>query len=243
MRLDTQVSRATRIEVVTEGVLTRMLQSDPSLEDVGALIFDEHHERSLQADLGLALSLDARDTLTPDLRLVIMSATLDGERVAALIGDAPIVSSQRPYIRCGDPVRREERAAPAGPDRCAWLAGFTREGCRADRARARSKRRAATRSCSCLARGRFGACRRFSKNVSARPALVARQRGHRQLFCRCSAIFPRASRTPRSLPRKPARAKSCSPRTSPKPASRFRVCASLSIRGSCGARCSIPRRG
>ncbi len=68
MRLDTQVSRATRIEVVTEGVLTRMLQSDPSLEDVAALIFDEYHERSLQADLGLALSLDARDTLAPDLR-------------------------------------------------------------------------------------------------------------------------------------------------------------------------------
>jgi ATP-dependent helicase HrpB len=94
MRLDTQVSKATRIEVVTEGVLTRMLQSDPSLEGVAALIFDEFHERSLQADLGLALSLDARDNLSPDLKLVMMSATLDGERVAALLGDAPIVSAQ-----------------------------------------------------------------------------------------------------------------------------------------------------
>ncbi len=94
MRLDTQVSKSTRIEVVTEGVLTRMLQSDPSLEGVAALIFDEFHERSLQADLGLALSLDARDNLTPDLKLVMMSATLDGERVAALLGDAPIVSAQ-----------------------------------------------------------------------------------------------------------------------------------------------------
>src|SRR5690349_6140401 len=94
MRLDTQVSRSTRIEVVTEGVLTRMLQSDPSLEGVAAVIFDEFHERSLQADLGLALSMDARDNLSPDLRLIVMSATLDGERVAALLGDAPIVSAQ-----------------------------------------------------------------------------------------------------------------------------------------------------
>jgi ATP-dependent helicase HrpB len=94
MRLDTQVSKSTRIEVVTEGVLTRMLQGDPALEGVAAVIFDEFHERSLQADLGLALSLDARDNLSPDLRLIVMSATLDGERVAALLGDAPIVSAQ-----------------------------------------------------------------------------------------------------------------------------------------------------
>ncbi len=94
MRLDTQVSKATRIEVVTEGVLTRMLQGDPSLEGVAALIFDEFHERSLQADLGLALALDARDNLAPDLKLIMMSATLDGERVAALLGDAPIVSAR-----------------------------------------------------------------------------------------------------------------------------------------------------
>jgi ATP-dependent helicase HrpB len=71
-----------------------MLQSDPSLEGVAAVIFDEFHERSLQADLGLALSLDARDNLSPDLKLLMMSATLDGERVAALLGDAPIVSAQ-----------------------------------------------------------------------------------------------------------------------------------------------------
>ena len=94
MRLDTQVSKSTRIEVVTEGVLTRMLQGDPSLEGVAAVIFDEFHERSLQADLGLALSLDARENLSPELRLIVMSATLDGERVAALLGDAPIVSAQ-----------------------------------------------------------------------------------------------------------------------------------------------------
>lgn len=94
MRMDTRVSRDTRIEVVTEGVLTRMLQTDPSLDGVAAVIFDEFHERSLQADLGLALTIDARANLTPDLKLLVMSATLDGEGVAKLLGDAPIVTSQ-----------------------------------------------------------------------------------------------------------------------------------------------------
>ena len=94
MRLDTRVSRATRIEVVTEGVLTRMLQTDAELAGVGLVIFDEFHERSLQADLGLALCLDAQSALRPDLRLLAMSATLDVERVAKLLGDAPVVSAE-----------------------------------------------------------------------------------------------------------------------------------------------------
>ena len=93
MRMDTRVSRDTRVEVVTEGVLTRMLQHDPALEGVGAVIFDEFHERSLQADLGLALVLDARENLAPELKVLVMSATLDGEAVARLLGDAPIVTS------------------------------------------------------------------------------------------------------------------------------------------------------
>lgn len=93
MRLDTRVSNATRIEVVTEGVLTRMLQNDPALEGVAIVIFDEFHERSLQADLGLALTLDARDSVAPDLKLLIMSATLDGESVAQLLGGAPVVTA------------------------------------------------------------------------------------------------------------------------------------------------------
>jgi ATP-dependent helicase HrpB len=93
MRLDTKVSRATRIEVVTEGVLTRMLQEDAALEGVAAVIFDEFHERSLQADLGLALTLDARANLNPGLRVLVMSATLDGAAVARLIGDAPLISA------------------------------------------------------------------------------------------------------------------------------------------------------
>ena len=93
MRLDTRVSRRTRIEVVTEGVLTRLLQDDPALEGVAAVIFDEFHERSLQADLGLALCVDARATLSAQLRILVMSATLDGAAVAQLLADAPLVSS------------------------------------------------------------------------------------------------------------------------------------------------------
>lgn len=91
MRNDTKVGKNTRIVVVTEGVLTRMLQSDPSLGDVGLIIFDEFHERSLHADLGLALALEAQAVLRDDLRILIMSATLDSERVSVMLGDAPVV--------------------------------------------------------------------------------------------------------------------------------------------------------
>ncbi len=94
MRMDTRVSRETRIEVVTEGVLTRMLQNDPGLDDYAAVIFDEFHERSLQADIGLALTLDGRDSLSSDLKVLVMSATLDGEAVAHLLGGAPVVTAE-----------------------------------------------------------------------------------------------------------------------------------------------------
>ena len=80
IRGDSAVSKATRIEVVTEGILTRMIQADPDLPGIGAVIFDEFHERSLQADLGLALALEAREALRPDLKFLVMSATLDGAR-------------------------------------------------------------------------------------------------------------------------------------------------------------------
>lgn len=93
VRMDTRVGPHTRIEVVTEGVLTRMLRDDPSLEGVGLVIFDEFHERNLQADLGLALTLQSRAILRPELRLLVMSATLDGERVSTLIDDAPVITS------------------------------------------------------------------------------------------------------------------------------------------------------
>ena len=94
VRLDTRVGPSTRIEVVTEGVLTRLLQDDPALEAVGLVVFDEFHERSLQADLGLALCLDSQAALREDLRIVVMSATLDGAAVARLLGDAPILTSE-----------------------------------------------------------------------------------------------------------------------------------------------------
>jgi ATP-dependent helicase HrpB len=93
MRLDTKVGPGTRIEVVTEGILARFLQSDPELAGIGAVLFDEFHERSLDADLGLALCLEVQQSLRPDLRLLVMSATLDGERVARLMGEAPVLSS------------------------------------------------------------------------------------------------------------------------------------------------------
>lgn len=94
VRGETRVGPATRVEVVTEGILTRMLQSDPSLEGVGLIAFDEFHERSVHADLGLALALHSRSLLRPDLRILVMSATLDPVPVAALLGDAPIVTSE-----------------------------------------------------------------------------------------------------------------------------------------------------
>lgn len=91
IRLDSCVSSATRIEVMTEGVLTRRIQQEPELPGVGLIIFDEFHERSLQADLALALALDVVSALREDLRLLVMSATLDSERVSALLGNAAVI--------------------------------------------------------------------------------------------------------------------------------------------------------
>ena len=93
VHLDTVVGPRTRLEVVTEGVLTRMLQGDAALADVGAVLFDEFHERSLHADLGLALTLHAQRLVREDLRIVVMSATLEGNAVARRI-DAPLLQSE-----------------------------------------------------------------------------------------------------------------------------------------------------
>ncbi|RKN84219.1 ATP-dependent helicase HrpB [Paenibacillus ginsengarvi] len=94
VRMDTRVGPGTRIEVVTEGILTRMLQSDPALEEIGLVIFDEFHERSLHADVGLALCLQSRELLREDLHVLVMSATLDAAPVAALLGDAPMIECE-----------------------------------------------------------------------------------------------------------------------------------------------------
>ena len=110
MRGEAKVSPATRIEVVTEGILTRMIQSDAALPGVGCVIFDEFHERSLNADLGLALALEIRTALREDLQLLVMSATLDAAPVAALMREAPLITSEgRAY-----PV--ETRWLPRSPD-------------------------------------------------------------------------------------------------------------------------------
>ncbi|WP_313204726.1 DEAD/DEAH box helicase, partial [Stenotrophomonas sp.] len=110
IRFENKVSARTRIEVVTEGILTRMLQDDPMLETVGAILFDEFHERHLSGDLGLALALDVQAQLRDDLRLVVMSATLDGERLARFL-DAPRLSSEGrsyPVAVSHFPARRDE---------------------------------------------------------------------------------------------------------------------------------------
>ncbi len=108
-RLDTKVSAATRIEVVTEGILTLLIQADPLLEDYAAVLFDEFHERSLQADLGLALVRESQQALREDLRVLVMSATLDTAPIARVLGDVPVISSEgRAY-----PVQVLYRPAPA----------------------------------------------------------------------------------------------------------------------------------
>ncbi|HXE57412.1 MAG TPA: ATP-dependent helicase HrpB [Gemmatimonadales bacterium] len=139
IRLETRVTARTRIEVVTEGVLTRLLLEDPALEGVGLVIFDEFHERSIHADLGLALTLQTRELLRDDLRILVMSATLDGEPVARLLGAAlgvdaaPVVTSEgrafpvetRYFGAPGDPRRPGRRIEPSVAG--AVLEALTRE--------------------------------------------------------------------------------------------------------------------
>jgi len=137
-RLESRIGKDTRIEVVTEGILTRWLQRDAALEGVGLLIFDEFHERNLQADLGLALSLDVQQALREDLKILVMSATLDGAAVAQLLGDAPIVDSQgRMFdveIRWLDPMRATAlRGSRQRPDVAAMAATTIQRACLEER--------------------------------------------------------------------------------------------------------------
>src|SRR5579872_871849 len=140
VRMEQLVSAETRIEVVTEGVFTRMILDDPALEGIGAVLFDEFHERSLDADLGLALALDAQNGLREDLRLLVMSATLDGARVAGLLGEAPIIESagrafpiatryvgRDPNLRIEEDVARVVREA-LGAERGSILAFLPGQG-------------------------------------------------------------------------------------------------------------------
>ena len=114
IRFESKVSARTRIEVVTEGILTRMIQDDPTLEGVAAVVFDEFHERHLAGDLGLALALDVQSELRPDLRIVVMSATLDGEALAAFLDAPRLASAGRsfPVTVAHFPARRDEAWLP-----------------------------------------------------------------------------------------------------------------------------------
>src|SRR6476660_6475192 len=120
VRFGSKVSARTRIEVVTEGVFTRLILDDPELKGIAAVLFDEFHERSLDADLGLALARDAQQGLREDLKILVMSATIDGARVAALLGRAPVIESQgrafpveTRYLGRDSRVRIEDQMADA----------------------------------------------------------------------------------------------------------------------------------
>src|SRR5262245_30063209 len=116
VRFGSKISRKTRIEVVTEGIFTNLIVNDPLLDGVAAVLFDEFHERSLDADLGLALARDAQQGLREDLKLLVMSASRDGTRVSELLGDAPVVTSEgrafavdTRYVACdsGQPIESQ----------------------------------------------------------------------------------------------------------------------------------------
>ena len=194
---------ATRVEVVTEGILTRRLQRDPTLPGVGLVIFDEFHERNLHADLALALTLDARPALRPDLRLLVMSATIDTARISALLGGAPVIISEgRAWpvdIRFTPPAPRaaegrvQGTAGPAAPARFAGCAGGHRSRATgpagADRGRPRvpSRRRGHPPGRVGTDGAGVGAARR-----SRRPAALRRAAGRRP-GCRAGAVTPGAA--------------------------------------------------
>ena len=198
--------RKTRIEVVTEGVFTRLILDDPELKGVAAVLFDEFHERSLDADLGLALARDAQQGLREDLKILVMSATIDGARVAALLGDAPVIESAGQGVSGRDALRRARSArAHRGPD-----------GGRGD---ARAARRAGLGAG--VPAGRGG-------NPPHRNAAAASASMPRPTWSRSTARSMPTRRTARSRPRRRAGARSCSRPPSPRPRSPSRACASWS---------------
>jgi ATP-dependent helicase HrpB len=194
-RLDTRVSARTRIEVVTEGILTRMIQSDPALEGIACVIFDEFHERSLQADLGLALVREAQQVLRPDLKLVVMSATLAIEPLKKLLDDPPLLASEGRSF----PVDIHYRPAPRERRLIEHVAATISQALDEQTARCWS-------SCPAWAKSAAwpsawpGVCRKAS--CSARFMATCRQ----------------LPRTPRSRRRRPVNARWCWPPRLPNPA-------------------------
>ena len=150
VRFGSKISKRTRIEVVTEGVFTRLVLDDPSLDGIAAVLFDEFHERSLDADLGLALARDAQQGLREDLKILVMSATLDGARVAALLGDAPVVESQgRAFPVETRYLGRDPRAPHRAPGRrCGRARAARRHRLAAGVPAGRRRKSAAPRRCS-----------------------------------------------------------------------------------------------
>ena len=217
VRFGSKVSRKTRIEIVTEGIFTRLILDDPMLDGVAAVLFDEFHERSLDADLGLALARDAQQGLREDLKLLVMSATIDGARVAALLGDAPVIESEgRAFPVETRYVGRDAR--PIEPQ----VADIDRAG------DARRSRLAA----------RVPARRRRNPPHAERSSKAASIR--RPTSCRSTARSPATSRIAPSRPPRPAAARSCWRPRSRKPRSPSRACASSSIAGLRGCRATSP---
>ncbi len=166
MRFGSKVSRATRIEVVTEGIFSRQILDDPELTGVAAVLFDEFHERSLDADLGLALARDAQTGLREDLRILVMSATLDGARVARLLGDAPVVAS-------------EGRAFPVETRYLGRKADAPLERQMAEAIATGAARRSPARC--------WRSCRAPRKSAAPRISSPSASTTHRSKSCRCSA--------------------------------------------------------
>ena len=199
--------KRTRIEVVTEGVFTRLVLDDPSLDGVAAVLFDEFHERSLDADLGLALARDAQQGLREDLKILVMSATLDGARVAALLGDAPVVESE------GRAFPVETRYLGRDP-----RAPIERQVADAVARALRAEHR--------LAAGVPAGRRRNPPHRDA--AEGARHRSRPSTSSRCTARSMRASRTAPSRRRRRAGARWCWRPRSRRPRSPSKACASSS---------------
>jgi hypothetical protein len=220
IRFESKISKATRIEVVTEGILTRMIQDDPELPGVAAILFDEFHERHLHGDLGAALALDVQANLRPDLRLVVMSATLDGERIARWFDAPQLVSEGRSFpVRIAHPPAR---AGEAWPER-GWTTHLRR----------------ATELALEENDGDVLAFLPGKREIDrAREALGAvAARGVESSRCTANSRSPNSM--PRSRPPRRARDASCLRPTSPNRASRCPACAASSTSASRVSRASI----
>ena len=227
VRMDSRVGKRTRIEVLTEGVLTRLLQDDPSLTDVGLVIFDEFHERSLQADLGLALCLEIQAALRDDLRLLVMSATLAGEAVSALLGNAPVITST------GRSFPVATRYLPPDPRRAtgpAFMPSGDSSIMSPPPSSAPLQKSPAASWCSCPG---------LRRSSASSDCCVSHKPERRLESARCTANSARTRRTKPSSPRPRASAKWCWPPPSPRPASPSRASAWSSTAAGRAGRASI----